>query len=165
MYQEYARVSVEMPENKDNKSLSQELTYEIENNDINDEFSVKFWWWKRKAIPIRLPTTFNGKMPVMALCNKNAPALVRGILNFVLILVLVVPNGWHRFLRTCFEYLTLNLLFLVLDFIFHWHKQPSRCLMVTANIAIIPSGCTPRMPFLWQINQISHLYSHHIPFL
>ena len=42
MKQEYARVSVEMPENKDKKSLSQELTYEIENNDINDEFTVKF---------------------------------------------------------------------------------------------------------------------------
>ena len=42
MKQEYARVSVEMPENKNKKSLSQELTYEIENNDINDEFIVKF---------------------------------------------------------------------------------------------------------------------------
>ena len=42
MKQEYARVSVEMPEKKDKKSLSQELTYEIENNDINDEFVVKF---------------------------------------------------------------------------------------------------------------------------
>ena len=42
MTQEYARVSVEMPENKDKKSLSQELTYEIESNDINDEFTVKF---------------------------------------------------------------------------------------------------------------------------
>ena len=42
MKQEYARVSVEMPENKEKKSLSQELTYEIENNDINDEFTVKF---------------------------------------------------------------------------------------------------------------------------
>ena len=42
MKQEYARVSVEMPENKDKKSLSQELTYEIENDDINDEFVVKF---------------------------------------------------------------------------------------------------------------------------
>ena len=31
MTQEYARVSVEMPENKDKKSLHQELTYEIEN--------------------------------------------------------------------------------------------------------------------------------------
>ena len=42
MKQEYARVSVEMPENKVKESLSQELTYEIENNDINDEFTVKF---------------------------------------------------------------------------------------------------------------------------
>ena len=42
MIQEYARVSVEMPDNEDKKSLRQELTYEIENNDINDEFTVKF---------------------------------------------------------------------------------------------------------------------------
>ena len=42
MTQEYARVSVEMPENKDKKSLHQELTYEIENRDINDEYTVKF---------------------------------------------------------------------------------------------------------------------------
>ena len=42
MTQEYARVSVEMPENKDKKSLHQELTYEIENPDIKDEFTVKF---------------------------------------------------------------------------------------------------------------------------
>ena len=42
MRQEYAWVSVEKPENKDQKSLSQELTYEIENNDIHDEFTVKF---------------------------------------------------------------------------------------------------------------------------
>ena len=40
MKQEYARVSVEMPENNNKESLSQELTYEIENNDINDEFTV-----------------------------------------------------------------------------------------------------------------------------
>ena len=39
---QYARVSVEMPENDDKKSLRQELTYEIENNDINDEFTIKF---------------------------------------------------------------------------------------------------------------------------
>ena len=32
MKQEYARVIVEMTENKDKKTLSQELTYEIENN-------------------------------------------------------------------------------------------------------------------------------------
>lgn len=42
MKQEYARVSVEMPENKDKKSLHQELTYEIENRDINEEYMVKF---------------------------------------------------------------------------------------------------------------------------
>ena len=42
MKQEYARVSVEIPDNKDKKTLSQELTYDIENNDINDEFTVKF---------------------------------------------------------------------------------------------------------------------------
>ncbi len=42
MKQEYARVSVERPENKDKKSLSQDLIYEIENNDINDEFTIKF---------------------------------------------------------------------------------------------------------------------------
>ena len=52
MIQEYSRVSVEMPENEDKKSLRhaldlgrfacKELTYEIENPDINDEFTVKF---------------------------------------------------------------------------------------------------------------------------
>jgi hypothetical protein len=42
MIQEYARVSMEMPENKDKKFLRQDLTYEIENKDINDEFTVKF---------------------------------------------------------------------------------------------------------------------------
>ena len=42
MIQEYARVSVEMPENEDKKSLRQEFTYEIENNDIKDEFTIKF---------------------------------------------------------------------------------------------------------------------------
>ena len=42
MIQEYARVSVEMPENEDKKSLRHELTYEIENNDIKDEFIIKF---------------------------------------------------------------------------------------------------------------------------
>ena len=41
MTQEYARVSVEMPENKDKKSLHQELTYEIENPDIKDEYTIK----------------------------------------------------------------------------------------------------------------------------
>jgi len=39
---QYARVSVEMPENEDKKSLRQELAYEIEPSDINDEFTVKF---------------------------------------------------------------------------------------------------------------------------
>ena len=52
MIQEYARVSEEMPENEDKKSLRQaldlgrfackELTYEIENSDIKDEFTIKF---------------------------------------------------------------------------------------------------------------------------
>ena len=42
MIQEYARVSVEVPEYEDKKSLSQELIYEIENNDIKDEFIIKF---------------------------------------------------------------------------------------------------------------------------
>ena len=42
MIQEYARVSVEMPENEDKKSFRQELAYEIENPDITDEFTIKF---------------------------------------------------------------------------------------------------------------------------
>ena len=42
MKQEYARVSMEMPENAEKKVLRQELTYEIENNDIQDEYTVKF---------------------------------------------------------------------------------------------------------------------------
>jgi len=42
MTQEYARVSVEMPENEDKNYLRQKLTYEIENNDIKDEFTIKF---------------------------------------------------------------------------------------------------------------------------
>ena len=42
MTQEYARVSVEMPENEKKKSLHQELTYESENPDIKDEFTIKF---------------------------------------------------------------------------------------------------------------------------
>jgi hypothetical protein len=42
MKQEYARVSMEMPENEDKKTLRQELTYEIENDDIQDEYTVKF---------------------------------------------------------------------------------------------------------------------------
>ena len=41
MIQSYARVSVEMPENEDKESLRQELTYEIENPDIRDEFTIK----------------------------------------------------------------------------------------------------------------------------
>ena len=42
MIQEYARVTLEMPENEDKKSLRHELTYEIENNDIQDEYTIKF---------------------------------------------------------------------------------------------------------------------------
>ena len=42
MKQQYARVSVEMPENEDKKSRRQELTYEIQNPDIKDEYTVKF---------------------------------------------------------------------------------------------------------------------------
>lgn len=42
MIQEYARVSVEMPENEEKKSLHQEQTYEIGKIDIKEEFSVKF---------------------------------------------------------------------------------------------------------------------------
>lgn len=42
MKQEYARVSIEIPENEDKKTLRQELTYEIENDDIQDEYTVKF---------------------------------------------------------------------------------------------------------------------------
>ena len=43
MKQEYARVSVEMPENDTKKTLHHELTYEVENPDIKDEYTVKFW--------------------------------------------------------------------------------------------------------------------------
>ncbi len=42
MKQQYARVTLEMPENEDKKPPHQELTYEIENTDISDEFTVKF---------------------------------------------------------------------------------------------------------------------------
>ena len=42
MKQEYARVTVEMPENDTKKALRHELTYEVENNDIQDEYTVKF---------------------------------------------------------------------------------------------------------------------------
>ena len=41
MTQEYARVSVEMPEKENKKSTRQELTYEIENNDIQEEYTIK----------------------------------------------------------------------------------------------------------------------------
>ena len=39
---QYARATVAMPESEDKKSRSQELAYEIENRDINDEFTVQF---------------------------------------------------------------------------------------------------------------------------
>ena len=42
MKQEYARESVEIPENDTKKVLRHELTYEVENNDIQDEYTVKF---------------------------------------------------------------------------------------------------------------------------
>lgn len=42
MKQEFARVSVEMPEMDTKKALHHELTYEIENNDIKDEYIIKF---------------------------------------------------------------------------------------------------------------------------
>ena len=42
MTQEYARVTVAMPENEEKQPVRQELAYEIENRDINDEFTVKF---------------------------------------------------------------------------------------------------------------------------
>lgn len=42
MTQEYARVTVAMPENEEKQPVRQELAYEIENHDINDEFTVKF---------------------------------------------------------------------------------------------------------------------------
>ena len=42
MKQEYARVSMEMPENEEKKTLCHELTCEIENSDIQDEYTVKF---------------------------------------------------------------------------------------------------------------------------
>ena len=41
MAQEYARVSVEMPEKENKKSNCQNLTYEIENNDIQEEYTIK----------------------------------------------------------------------------------------------------------------------------
>ena len=42
MKQQYARVTLVIPEYKEKKSLHQELTYESENRDINDEYTVKF---------------------------------------------------------------------------------------------------------------------------
>ena len=42
MKQQYARVTLVIPEYKEKKSLHQELTYEIENRNINDEYTVKF---------------------------------------------------------------------------------------------------------------------------
>ena len=49
---QYARVSVAMPENEEKQPVRhaldlgrfacKELTYEIENNDIKDEFTIKF---------------------------------------------------------------------------------------------------------------------------
>jgi len=42
MTQKYARATVAMPENEKTQPVRQELAYEIENRDINDEFTVKF---------------------------------------------------------------------------------------------------------------------------
>ena len=42
MTREYARVTVAMPENEEKQPVRQELAYEIENRDINDEFTIKF---------------------------------------------------------------------------------------------------------------------------
>jgi hypothetical protein len=42
MKQQYTRVSLEIPENKDKNSLHQELTYEIDTPDIKDEYTVRF---------------------------------------------------------------------------------------------------------------------------
>ena len=39
---QYARVSVEMPENDTKKTLRHDMTYEIENPDIQDKYTVKF---------------------------------------------------------------------------------------------------------------------------
>jgi hypothetical protein len=39
---QYARATVAMPENEDKQPVRQELAYEIENRDINDEFTIKF---------------------------------------------------------------------------------------------------------------------------
>ena len=42
MTQLYARATLVMPENEDKQPVRQELAYEIENRDINDEFTIKF---------------------------------------------------------------------------------------------------------------------------
>ena len=42
MTREYARVTVAMPANEEKQPVRQELAYEIENRDINDEFTIKF---------------------------------------------------------------------------------------------------------------------------
>ena len=42
MKQQYARVTLVIPEYKEKKSLHQELTYEVENPDIKNEYTVKF---------------------------------------------------------------------------------------------------------------------------
>ena len=42
MNQEYARVSIEMPENDTKKTLHHELTYEVENPDIQDEYTFEY---------------------------------------------------------------------------------------------------------------------------
>ena len=52
MTQEYSRVTVEIPENNTKKTLHHELIYEIENPDIQDEYTVKFWLQPISAIVI-----------------------------------------------------------------------------------------------------------------
>ena len=42
MTREYARATIAMPANEEKQPVRQELAYEIENHDINDEFTVKF---------------------------------------------------------------------------------------------------------------------------
>lgn len=42
MNQQYARVTLKMPEKEEKKRLRQELTYEIDNPNIQDEYTVKF---------------------------------------------------------------------------------------------------------------------------
>ncbi len=41
MKQEYARVSVVIPENEKKEALLYKPTYEVENNVINDKYTVK----------------------------------------------------------------------------------------------------------------------------